>query len=58
MKAKLRDFIFLNAKLNMDEQYAALLKFHHQYKGKNEQVDNICIIGVKVLVKSKPNYII
>jgi serine phosphatase RsbU (regulator of sigma subunit) len=48
MKAKLRDFILLNAKLNMDEQYAALLKFHHQFKGNNEQVDDICIIGVKV----------
>jgi serine phosphatase RsbU (regulator of sigma subunit) len=48
MKAKLRDFILLTAKLNMDEQYAPLLQFHHQFKGNNEQVDDICIIGVKV----------
>ena len=47
-KAKFRDFILAIATNNMEEQREELLKFHTQYKGHAEQVDDICIIGVKV----------
>jgi serine phosphatase RsbU (regulator of sigma subunit) len=43
-----REILTQIAELPMEEQRSRLLDFHLQYRGKNEQVDDICIIGVKV----------
>jgi serine phosphatase RsbU (regulator of sigma subunit) len=47
-KAKFREFILSIAILDMEEQRIKLLEFHEKYKGLNEQVDDICVIGVRV----------
>jgi serine phosphatase RsbU (regulator of sigma subunit) len=41
--------LFLNtiANLPMEEQRKRLLEFHHGFKGKEEQVDDICVMGLR-----------
>lgn len=34
--------------LPMDEQKEELLKFFHQWRGENEQIDDVCVIGVRI----------
>jgi len=34
--------------LSMEEQREKLLAFHDTYRGSNEQIDDICVIGVRV----------
>lgn len=33
---------------DMNEQRELLLQFHDKYKGKEQQIDDICVIGVRV----------
>jgi serine phosphatase RsbU (regulator of sigma subunit) len=47
-RAGFRSFLMSISHLEMDEQLEALLKFHEDYRGDNEQVDDICVIGVRV----------
>lgn len=47
-KAKFRDLLLSIASLNMEEQRMRLLNFHEEYRGKNEQVDDICVLAVRV----------
>jgi serine phosphatase RsbU (regulator of sigma subunit) len=47
-KAKFRDFLLSIFDLPMEEQRIALLNFHDSYRGKEGQVDDICVIGVRV----------
>jgi hypothetical protein len=35
-------------KQEMDQQREALLKFHNQYRSTEEQVDDICVMGVRI----------
>jgi len=46
--ARFRDLLSQIAHLNMQDQKQQLLDFHEEYKGKNEQIDDICIIGVRI----------
>jgi hypothetical protein len=32
----------------MNEQWKALLDAHHNWKGALEQIDDICVVGVKI----------
>ncbi len=43
-----RELLLRIAHLDMEKQYDALLKFHEDYRGDNEQVDDICVIGLRV----------
>jgi serine phosphatase RsbU (regulator of sigma subunit) len=36
------------AHLNMEEQKTRLLNFYTLYKGTNEQIDDVCVIGVRL----------
>jgi|GEM_PF-5322937 len=43
-----RELLLSIAQLPMDEQRAKSLSFHDTYHGNNEQIDDICVIGVRV----------
>lgn len=47
-KVRFKEFLLTVAEEPMEVQYQRLLDFHKKYKGLEEQVDDICIIGVKV----------
>lgn len=47
-KAKFRDFMLSIAGASLEEQRTALLDFHNAFRGTDEQVDDICVIGVRV----------
>jgi tetratricopeptide (TPR) repeat protein len=47
-KSKFKEIILETTKLNMDEQLNALIKYYDKYKGDNEQIDDVCVIGVRV----------
>jgi len=47
-KAKFREKLLSIATLTMEEQRKELLNFHDSYRGVLAQVDDICVIGVKV----------
>lgn len=43
-----KDLLIANAHLNMDEQYNALNKAFMSWKGSQEQVDDVLVIGIKI----------
>jgi serine phosphatase RsbU (regulator of sigma subunit) len=47
-KAKFRALLLSLAPLPMEKQRTALLDYHDQYRGNEDQVDDICVIGVRV----------
>ena len=47
-KARFREFLLSIAEMNMEQQREKLLNFHDAYRGPHEQVDDICVIGVRV----------
>jgi ligand-binding sensor domain-containing protein len=47
-RAKFREFLLGIVHLDLEDQRQALLKFHLEYRGKLEQVDDICVVGVRV----------
>lgn len=47
-KAKFREKLLSIATLPMEEQRKELLDFHDRYRGSLAQVDDICVIGVRV----------
>ena len=47
-RSKFRELLLRLAQLPMDQQRNELLDFHNQYRGSQEQVDDICVIGVRV----------
>ena len=47
-KAKFKEAILNMQRYNLDEQKKYLLDLHLNYKGNLEQVDDICVIGVRV----------
>jgi len=47
-KAKFREKLLSIATLTMEEQRKELLNFHDSYRGGLAQVDDICVIGVRV----------
>jgi serine phosphatase RsbU (regulator of sigma subunit) len=47
-KAKFKEAILNMQRYNLDEQKKYLLDLHLNYKGNLGQVDDICVIGVRV----------
>jgi len=43
-----KKLLMLNSKTDMDGQKSALNKFFNEWKGDMEQVDDICIVGIKI----------
>ena len=48
MYKKLRQLLIDNSMLSLDQQKENLIRQHHNWKGNLEQVDDICIMGVKI----------
>lgn len=44
----LKSMLLTNVNLSVDEQYNKVVETHNQWKGEQEQVDDICLIGVKI----------
>ena len=47
-RSKFRDLLLQMARLPMEQQRQQLYSFHIEYRGMYEQVDDICIIGVRI----------
>jgi serine phosphatase RsbU (regulator of sigma subunit) len=47
-RARFRELLLSIVHLPMEEQHKRLLAHHNQYRGVQEQVDDICVIGVRV----------
>ncbi|MGB3949024.1 MAG: tetratricopeptide repeat protein [Bacteroidia bacterium] len=48
-KTKLfKSMLLTNVNLSMAEQYNKVVETHNQWKGEQEQVDDICLVGVKI----------
>ncbi|MFM7104056.1 MAG: PP2C family protein-serine/threonine phosphatase, partial [Flavobacteriales bacterium] len=47
-RARFRELLLSIAHLPMDEQREKLLEHHSQYRGTQEQIDDICVMGVRV----------
>jgi serine phosphatase RsbU (regulator of sigma subunit) len=47
-RARFRELLLSIASLDMEKQREALLKFHDEYRGNQEQIDDICVMGVRV----------
>ncbi|MFN5307508.1 MAG: PP2C family protein-serine/threonine phosphatase [Bacteroidota bacterium] len=47
-RARFREFLLGIAHLDMEQQRESLLQFHDEYRGEQEQVDDICVMGVRV----------
>jgi serine phosphatase RsbU (regulator of sigma subunit) len=47
-RARFRELLLSIASLDMEKQREALLKFHDEYRGNQEQIDDICVLGVRV----------
>lgn len=46
--APIKKFLLENNHLSMNSQKEALVKIYDEWKGKNEQVDDVCFVGMKV----------
>jgi serine phosphatase RsbU (regulator of sigma subunit) len=47
-KKKLREFLVSISGYSMEEQQKALHNYHIEYKNDEEQVDDICVVGIRV----------
>ncbi|MFM7233980.1 MAG: PP2C family protein-serine/threonine phosphatase, partial [Flavobacteriales bacterium] len=47
-RARFRELLLNIAQLPMEDQRSRLLSTHDQYRGSQEQVDDICVIDVRV----------
>jgi len=47
-KTRFKEIVLTMQHLSMDEQRKNLLDFHLNWRGTQEQVDDICVIGVRV----------
>ena len=47
-KKRFKELLSGISKLPMQLQHEQLLAFHQTYKGSNDQIDDICIIGMRV----------
>ena len=48
MKKKLNELILANSSEKMDQQEKALLTAFNDWKGSVEQIDDVCLVGVRV----------
>ncbi len=48
MTNKFKEFVHSVQNLNMDMQYARLESFFDQWKGENDQVDDVLVVGIKL----------
>ena len=47
-KAKFKEVLLAIAHLNMNEQQIALHDFYQKHKGNYEQIDDVCVLGIRV----------
>lgn len=47
-KARFREQLLSISGMSMEEQHRHLLNYYETYKGKFEQVDDVCVIGIRV----------
>jgi hypothetical protein len=48
MTNKFKEFVHSVQNLNMDMQYARLESFFDNWKGENDQVDDVLVVGIKL----------
>jgi serine phosphatase RsbU (regulator of sigma subunit) len=47
-KKRLKRILLQNSKMSLEDQKSRLIDFYDQWKGRQEQVDDICIVGVEI----------
>ena len=47
-RAKFRDLLLTLSSFSMEDQRKRLLQYHDEYRGTQDQIDDICVIGVRV----------
>ena len=47
-RKKFKEILMMQRGKSLQEQQVNLLKFHNEYKGKGDQIDDILVMGIRI----------